>query len=165
MEINERLKEIFKKYANMRMALIILIIGIVFLCIPAGEKKNEKPEERVSLSYTEYVKDLEKRLSHILSTISGISDVSVMITVSDGGINTHEKDKSIKNEESKASLVLKSQGSGREEPILVKESLPTVLGAVITAKGAENKAKNAEIISAVKAVLNVSAHRISVLPK
>ena len=76
-----------------------------------------------------------------------------------------EKDKSSRNDENKSSLSLKSQGSGVDEPVLIKVSCPSVLGVVVTAKGAENSRKNSEIMSAVKAVLNVSAHRISVLSK
>lgn len=165
MEIKQRFEGILKKYMNMRFALIILIIGVIFLCLPSGAKTKQAKEEKENFTTGEYVKDLEKRLASILSTISGVSDVSVMITISDGGINIFEHDKNIKKEESQTSLVLKKQGSGVDEPVLIKASTPSVLGVVVTAKGAENSKKNAEIMSAVKAVLDVSAHRISVLSK
>lgn len=167
MEIKKKWEEIFRKFMNTKSAAIILIIGVILLTLPIG-KTDKAEEKKVTLAEVggdEYAKRLEKRLSEILSTVSGVADVSVMITLSDSGINTHEKNKSNKNDEETAELSLKSQGSGVDEPVVVKWNYPSVLGVLITARGAEDEQKKAEIMAAAKSLLNVSAHRITVLAK
>ncbi len=167
-EIKKKWAEIVKKYMNTKSAAVILIIGVLFMCIPSGSAKKTETAKGAASQDTyleEYARNTEKRLCSILSTIEGVSDVSVMITLSDSGISQYEKNKNSGESESRSELSLKSQGSGQEEPVLVKKSLPSVLGVIVTAKGAGDPTKNSEIMSAVKAVLNVSAHRISVLSK
>lgn len=155
-----------EKLLNKRIAVIILITGAFLMCLPAGtSKKAENTEDTPSLNAEAYTKELEKRLSIILSSIDGVSDVSVMITLKDSGIYTHEHEKSSEASKNNSSLSLKSQGSGKEEPVIIKKSYPTALGVIVTAKGAGNAQKHAQILSAVKAVLNVSSHRVTVLPK
>lgn len=168
MEIKVKWKELVQKYMNTKLCSIIIIIGIVLMCLPntSSQKSTEKQmPEILSGDSTGFVRDTEKRLKNILSGVSGVSDVSVMITVSDGGISIYEKNKENKNDGLKSELSLKPQGSGTSEPVLVRKNLPTVLGVIVTAKGADNPETNGKILSAVKAVLDVSAHRISVLPK
>ena len=168
MEIKGKWKELVQKYMNTKLCAIIIIIGIVLMCLP-NEGSQKSTENQVSdvLSGDSavFIRDTEKRLKNILSGVAGVSDVSVMITVSDSGISIYEKNKENKKDELKSELSLKPQGSGTSEPVLVRKNLPTVLGVIVTAKGADNPKTNGQILSAVKAVLDVNAHRISVLPK
>ena len=63
------------------------------------------------------------------------------------------------------SLALKSESGGGESPVLLKQSMPKVLGVLVTARGAGSDPARAQIISAVQAVLNVPVHRVAVLEK
>ena len=156
-----------KKYANIKSIAIILIVGVALMCIPSGKKKD--PQEKVSpaagLSAQEYVSGLEARLAAILSTAEGIADVSVMITVSDDGVNRFEQNRSEQNGAGSTELAMKSQGQGAEEPVLTRRSSPTVTGVIVSALGADSPAVRADIKEAVSAVLDVGAHRIAVLSK
>lgn len=170
-EINEMKNKslmFIKKYMNLKYCAVILIIGVLFMCIGQdGQDTKKKIDQSITEEafFTEYKEQTQMHLAKILSTISGVKDVSVMITYKDSGINQYEKNKTLREKESEQELSLKSEGTGKEEPVLVKKSFPTVLGVIVTAQGADNPEVNSKIISAVKAVLDVSAHRISVLSK
>lgn len=75
---------------NTKRLVIICMIGIGLLLLPdlfVSKKQEAAPliAESTSQNHSVYEKELEARLSSILSTIRGVSQVSVMITLEDGG--------------------------------------------------------------------------------
>jgi len=176
------IKEVFEKITNTRGLVIIFIVGIALLLMPSScsRQANETKIETEAFSnfkYTDYEKKLESRLSHILSTVQGISDVSVMITLEDSGemhyaqnntSETKNANDGVLSEnihQSSSSLALKNETGNSQSPIFLKTGLPRISGVLVTAKGVNSPSLQADIKSAVRAVLNVSLHRVHVLPK
>lgn len=168
-----KFKEIYEKITNTKGLVIILIIGIALLILPdppSSEKVNEKTNIDIyNINLSEYEKDLEKKLSSMLSTIEGAGEVSVMITFSDYGRYVYSKEEQSEKSETVSKgtnkPVLKTSSSGGEEPVLIKAELPKISGVLVTARGAQNPIVKENITAAVKAVLDVNSNNISVLPK
>ncbi len=175
--------DIYKKYfgqiMNNKSLLVILLIGVVLLVLAgmpetADKKTTENKNQAESISDTEYIKHLEQRLAKILSSVNGASDVSVMITLEDSGQSIYARDEKSENKTSDGgsetytsdgSYVLKNNSGGGQSAVLIKSRLPSVSGVLITAKGADSAEVKNNLISAVKAVLDVGAHRVAVLSK
>lgn len=178
-----KLAEVYKKYfgqiTNTKSLLVILLIGVVLLVLagmPSGadKKETENKNQADSINRTEYLKDLEQRLAKILSSVSGASDVSVMITLEDSGQRVYARDERSENKTSDGggetntsdgSYVLKNNSGGGQSAVLIKSRLPSVSGVLITAKGADDAEVKNNLVNAVKAVLDVRAHRVVVLCK
>lgn len=175
-------KPYLEKITNTKWLVIILLIGIGLLLLPGLFTKSTDPipETPITVSFSDrksYEEELEKRLANMLSTVRGISHVSVMITVEDTGEmvyaqseafdekNTSDGSLSEKEQQAEATPTLKNDGGGSQSPILLKTGMPKISGVLITAKGADDPALKANLISAVRAVLNVAPHRVQVLCK
>lgn len=181
MEWKESIQKYLGQITNTKSLFIILLIGVALLVLSGtsgtGEKKQAQQAEQQSMAKREqYAHDLETRLAKILSSVRGVSNVSVMITLEDTGQSIYaqnEKTESKSTGEIKAdvtrasdgSYVLKNDSGGGQSPLLIKSSLPAVSGVLITAQGADDAEVKNNLMSATKAVLDVKAHRVVVLSK
>ena len=179
MKILDKYKKYFEKITNNKSLLVILMIGVVLLVLsgtPQGSNKKDTktPEKSELINGEEYITDLEHRLAKILSSVSGASDVSVMITLSDNGQSVYARDEKSENKTSDSggesstsdgAYVLKNNKGGGQSAVLIKNKLPEISGVLITAKGADKAEVKNNLANAAKAVLNVKAHRVIVLSK
>ncbi|MBE7047904.1 MAG: hypothetical protein E7393_00825 [Ruminococcaceae bacterium] len=165
---------------NTKQLAIILLIGVGLLLLPNVFQKYEKditPSNEENLNYAAYEKELETRLANIVSTIRGVRDVSVMITLDDSGETYYARnektdkkqttDGSLQedNSQTEGNVALKNQSGGSQTPILLKRSMPKISGVLVTAKGVDNPTVQANVMNGIRAVLDVAAHRIQVLEK
>ncbi len=185
----DKLKNIFsnkeKRIENMVSFLIILIITLIVInkILNNNENalnenidyKNEIGIELANPKEEMISTDLEKRLEDILSKISGVGDVSVLLTYKESGslvpiynINSsistiEEKDTSggsrVTETESLQKDVVTDSGA---EVVVDKNVMPVVEGAIITAVGASDTLVKSNIISAVEAVTGIAPHKIQV---
>lgn len=99
-ELVRRAKEVLGKY---QYVLILLLVGVLLLALPTGEKKAEAPESSDPVYGTETScwSGLEERLESALQQIEGAGEVSVVLTLKAGprqvlaqegkvGENSHE---------------------------------------------------------------------------
>lgn len=181
----EKLKNIFKnknkKIENLVVFLLILVITLIVInnIIKEDEKVEEKQysgAELASVMEDNAVQtSLEKRLEKILAKISGVGEVSVLITYSESSTIvpmynettsksvTEETDTSggtrtIQSEDSEKSVVTGSDSN----PVTEKTVNPKIEGAIVTASGAGNSNVKANIISAIEAVTGLATHKIQV---
>lgn len=179
-------QEIFRKYLgqimNTKGLLVILLIGVALLVLAGLPGKNGKKQEPVKTGESmadreQYTRELETRLSKSLSTIRGAGSVSVMITLEDTGQSIYAQNEKAESKtaaegaepsavrSSDGSYVLKSDSGGGQSPLLIKSNLPKVSGVLVTAQGAGDAEVKNNLVSAVRAVLDVKAHRVQVLSK
>lgn len=112
--------------------------------------------------------DLETKLANVLSQISGISDVSVVITYSQDTkqsaiYNTKEEQKG----ESKTTekTVAYNEDGNKKTAIIESTEMPKIEGAIIVAKGASTVDIRSKIATAVSSLTNVPAYKIQVFEK
>jgi len=58
-----------------------------------------------------------------------------------------------------------NDAQGGEKPVIVQEQLPRVRGVVIVAGGVVSPLVESRIVQAVQALLDIPAHKITVLPR
>ncbi|MBO4897763.1 MAG: hypothetical protein J5590_05650 [Clostridia bacterium] len=166
MKLNFRLNDIFKgKNKNITVIYVIVIIGVLFLCIGSFTPQKSAPKSGDTANINE---NLEKRISDILSKISGVGDVHVMITYKSSAMKATAKNKTLETsgDISKLSEENVILGSGSSSsPFIIREDMPKIQGVVVVAEGAENAAVKKEITDAVRALTGASAANIGVFPR
>ncbi|MBQ7410325.1 MAG: hypothetical protein IJW20_02975 [Clostridia bacterium] len=186
----DKIKKIFtnkdKKIENLVSFLIILIITLIVINKILEEEENveadyqnqtgvELASEELSSSETIDNNDLEKRLENILSKISGVGNVSVLLTYTqtssripiyniNSSVSTiEEKDTSGVSKVTETENMQKEVISDNDSGIVTEKIvMPVVEGAIITAEGASNSNVKSNIIAAVEAVTGVATHKIQV---
>ena len=184
----EKFKKIFenkeKRIENLISLLIILVITLIVInkIMDGDEKENLEIKNEVGVEFAkenvEYNSstDLEKRLENILSKISGVGDVSVLLTYKEtqalvpiyninSSISTvEEKDTSGGSRITETENLQKDVVTSNSNADIVTEKsiMPIIEGAIITASGADDINVKSNIISAVEAVTGIATHKIQV---
>jgi stage III sporulation protein AG len=126
---------------------------------------------------------IETRLETILAKIDGVGEVSVTVILENGpqyiyAINedinetkTEEKDSNggsrvtIETTNSDQMVMAQPKDMGGQQPVVVKEIKPEIAGVLVAAEGARDAQIKETLTRAVETLLDVSAHKVSVLPK
>ncbi|SER16072.1 stage III sporulation protein AG [Gracilibacillus ureilyticus] len=153
------------------------------------ELKSTEDEEtwkqKESSNATTKIKGLEEAyendLNNLLEKITGVSNVDVMVNLDATNEQVYEKnliigsqvtnetdqnggERRIDDETREQTVVILRQGD-QEVPLLVQTKKPGVRGVLVVATGVDNLEVKKWVIDAVSKVLDVPAHRISVMPK
>lgn len=178
------LKKIMGQLMHTKPLLVICMIGVLLLVASGGlsgkKAGGSKPAQETPAAGTaSYSRQLEERLCSILTDIEGVGAVNVMITLEDNGQNVLAYDEKYQakavsgqpasagtaqgDKQTDSKLVLRTEQGGSQTPVTVKEILPQVAGVLVVAEGGGNPAVKNDIISAVRAVTNVKAHKVCVV--
>ncbi len=182
----EKAKDFFEKLINrisektrlgkkLLLPVLLLVVGVVGLLLSelpetskassaqATSKVSESPEE-------EYIKQLEERLTFLISRIEGVGAVTVMVTLEssvedvylhnfDYGENIDSGGKS--NIEQKDEYVIVDDGQ-EEKGIVVRVNQPEIRGVAVVCDGGGSDVIRTRITEAVTALLDISSARVSV---
>ncbi|MBO5954548.1 MAG: hypothetical protein J6Q13_01100 [Clostridia bacterium] len=132
----EKLKNI--KHIEIYVAVIfIVIILLIFL----SNNKTKESSAKVltnDMSVTAYIERMEQNLEESLSSISGVSDVKVMIT-------------------------LNLDKMAVENSQITMTTFPEIKGVLVTAKGVNNTTNKLKVLHAIEAVIDVKNGNIEIL--
>ncbi len=145
---------VIKKY---QYVLFVVLLGVFLMMIP------QKAKESQPTAQTEQTKepDLQKKLSTILSQISGVGKVEVLLTEAIGSDTIYQMDTRQNLGDADTVIVM---DRNREETGLVKQILPPVYrGAVVVCQGADSASVRLSVVDAVKSVTGLSSDCITVL--
>ena len=145
---------VIKKY---QYVLFVILLGVFLMMIP------QKAKESQPTAQTEQTKepDLQKKLSTILSQISGVGKVEVLLTEAIGSDTIYQMDTRQNLGDTDTVIVM---DRNREETGLVKQILPPVYrGAVVVCQGADSASVRLSVVDAVKSVTGLSSDCITVL--
>lgn len=179
------------KHIKMQTWILLLLAGILLLVIAlpteTGKENLQQGTETAGnvseatgqTDINAYVKQIEKRVEEILSSIDGVGKVDVMITLESGGETVLQTDASVEqsstketdseggsrlSEEKNTSSQTVLYGSG-DNPYITKELCPKVTGIIICAEGGGESYVKAEITEAMEALFDLPAHKIKVLKR
>lgn len=127
----------------------------------------------------EYAKNLESRLTEVLSGVSGVGEVRVMITLKSSAELVVEKEmpversyttetdsqggsRTVHTDEMGETVVYSSSGNDRE-PYVVKTYVPQIEGILVVAEGAGSGTVNRTITDVVQALFDVEIHKVKVV--
>lgn len=179
------------KFLSALLALFIIGIALISSWGGNENNTVDSPENEISQgmdlvstgrysSLDDLEISLEKRLENILSQIKGAGQVDVTVFLATGpkyeyAVNvttnersTNERDQSgdtrVTTEitEDGQLVVVRSEPSGGETPVVAREYKPEVQGVLVVAQGADNPRIKARLISAVQTVLDLETHKIDV---
>ena len=114
--------------------IIWILLGILVL-VMVIPVNDTKHEGNTNVSQEASKGELEEKLEHVLAAMEGVGEVKVMITI----------------KESASDLFSDEKEEGE------------VLGVVVVAHGAGNATIDSKIMTAVKALFGIEAHKISIV--
>lgn len=175
----ETLKNIAKDKKKRTENVVFLIILLVILLVAINYIFSDKKEDKSNISQTkeninsnkekiESYDNTEKKLEVILSQISGISDVSVVLTYSKDAkqnIVYNTKEESTADEKSTERTVAYNEENGKKSAIVESVELPKVEGAIVVAKGASSVDMRSKVANAIANVLDVPVYKVQVFEK
>lgn len=170
----EKFGSFFKENKNMRTLYIILIIGVAVMLfansVLGGGREKKEPESAANVTVPK--DEVKDELEAILSRIRGVGSVKVMITYESTGEKYYAADITNENSSSGADgQSTRTQAQSKQSrklitpsnsPIITKEDFPKVMGVIVVCEGGADVQVKSDVINAVKSVLDVADHKISV---
>lgn len=180
-------KEKDKKTKTQNLIFLAILLVFALICINtisadksvATLSNNKETEERSNNLPTSHYNYIEDNLKNILSQISGVSDVSVMITYSseEKMIPVYDVKEEVAVEEnsdgnetntSKKTTTEKTvayeEANGGKVAIVESKTSPEIIGAIIAAKGIDSS-NITKIKAAVSNSLNIPVHKVEIFSK
>ena len=153
----EKLKGI-KGFGILAALLALGVLMILAGSFISDNKTAPKSESAGNFSYSEYEREVEERISKIVSEIGGISDVSVMVTLESTVSYSYAENSKDKNSE----YVTIRDKDGNESGVLISENAPGIRGVAVVCNGGDIPEKKLEIIKMVSALLGLPQNRVYV---
>ncbi len=163
-----------KKFLKLKKTdyIVIFLIGILILIvmIPVGKKSSTKENTTESqnrkagqdgVCSKDYEKELEGKLKDILEKIDGVGEVDVMITLSDDGTKSLDKDIKESTEYTEENTVI-YDNDDKTVPYVTSTKRPKVEGVLVVAQGGGNPQTDSDISCAVQALFDVAPHKIKI---
>lgn len=183
----KKFSKLFNDAENKKLTRLIFLAGICILSIiaisvmPTGSNEdanvNTEAEIKQSASETEH-KDLESKLTQILSKISGAGDVDVMITFQSSeeivpAYNSNTTTETTKEQDSSGGERTTTSAvenktmitSNSNQPVVLKTSEAEVKGVIVVASGANDPVVKELLYDAVKTSLQISGHQVEIYAK
>ncbi len=162
-EILEKIKKLFDK-KGFGFVFLALIAGIALMIIPSSGQETTPIEENKTVTSFEYCTLLEQKAKNLICELPEIDGCEVFITLEKGyryiyATDQHVRESSDQKETDKT--IVLAQGDGREEPILIEETMPCVAGVAVVCKGA-NYQTQYRIIELMCALFDIKSNRISI---
>ncbi len=154
---------IIKKY---KYVALVLVIGIVLLMLPTGQKEETVTAEP-EMDDAVYARQTEERLCAMLMQIEGAGKVEVMLTLAYGSRTEYHTDIQASTDAGRSSeerkTVILSEGSAYDKAAVSAVQYPEFQGALIVCEGAESATVRLDILNAVSALTGLGTDRITVV--
>ena len=148
----------FIKY---KYVLLVIIIGVILMFLPVGEKKQEN--RIVAPSTVNEQSNTETQLEEILSKVSGAGRVEVMLTTAKGEETRYQTDNNLSNDQSREDTVILTDEQRAQNGLITQINPPIYQGAIIVCDGANNPVVRLAIVEAVSKATGLGADKITVL--
>lgn len=147
---------------------IFVALGLVgILLIVGSEMKPAKNNDKsnTQIEYNQYISELEDKTQKIVSSIEGVGECKVMITLSTSEESVYAQNIDEKINDSSMSqkneYVFNDKSNG-DEPVLIKQYFPNIQGVVVVCSGGDKTIVQERVINCIKSLYNISASNISV---
>ena len=157
-------KKLLAFFRKNKYIVIILVLGVVLMLLPTGDKSQESAP--VSVIKEETV-DLEEKLCRILGNIQGCGKVEVLLTQAGGEQIIYQTDKTSssngENISTDVQTVIIGDGSRGQQALIQQQLAPKWLGAVVVCQGGNDPKVRLAIVDAVSKATGLTADKITVL--
>lgn len=179
MEIKKMFDKLFVNKSFSKWILILGIAGMALILFSSFFPDKDTNSEPVSSSVSDvetYTKQLESKITDLISQIDGVGECSVMITLengienvyanseknSDDSTNDADGQKTTKRTDNQQDVVI-VDGSDGKQALVVTQKEPTVKGVVVVCDGADSPTVVQRVTDTVTTALNVGSNRVSVV--
>lgn len=152
--------------------LIILIMGVMLFSFDGTSSAKSTIVTNENIGYTsslEYIGTIEKKLSDVLSAISGAGKTQIMISIDSSpilNVATNNEEKTVTTSSGSTTTTTNEPiiitANGKSEPMVLGETLPEIKGVIVVSSGAKDVRVKLDIINAVRTVLGISSEKIDV---
>ena len=159
----EKLKKI-KGIEWISVVVACLVIFLIYYSSTFSKNVSTSSNATVSSS-SQYAKEVEDKLSSVLSNVSGAGKVSVMLTLESGSeiiVAKTKEERTNTSANSTSVTVVESPVIVGKEPLILMEILPKIKGVIVVAQGANDVAVRLELLRAVQALIDVDANKIEI---
>ena len=150
-----------KLWGQYKYVLPVVLAGVVLLLLPGGERTQRKE----MTAQTEECFDLEameRKLEQALSRVSGVGEVTVVLTLKESGRRVLARDTQVSERDQRSQTVVLSSGSGTEETVTLQNIYPNYQGALVVCDGGDDPAVRLCITKALSALTGLGADKITV---
>lgn len=161
----ELIKKLKLKKSSIVIAVFILV-GVLLLMFP--DETSSSAENTASYSMAEvttYTERLEDRIRKLCSSVRGVGDVSVLVTLDCGSEFVYADNRNEQMNESGSSyssdylIIDDKDGSS---PVTVTEIYPKIRGIALVCDGGDDPKIRQKLTDLLSAALGISSGRISV---
>lgn len=171
--MGSKAKEILKKALapknRIKLFVVIGIVGVLLILLSEVLPQNSQSESAsltgCEISYSDYVEELEDKTQNIISSINGVGECKVMITLKDTNESVYAKNSSEKTDDGSYSQdyeYVLYELNGEDTPVLVKQNFPKIQGVVVVCQGGDNVEIKEQIVNSITSLFDVSSSKVSV---
>ena len=149
--------------------LLLGVSGIILIVFSSSENKEnvdiKNTVEITTFNEFEYTADLEKKLSEMITLISGAGNAKVIITLDCDYETVYAKDGSLSTDDNSTdedSEYIIIDREKNQSGLLLKTVTPKVRGVAVVCEGGDNQYVRNAVTEMLTAVLDVGVNRISV---
>ncbi len=158
------LQALLERLRGLRYPLLVVLAGLILLVWPraptAGAREAAAPDGSEASAYD--LEALELRLARSLSSVEGVGQAEVVLTLSALSREVLAQNESRRGEDWERTAVV-LQGADREETTVTTQVLaPCFQGALVVCDGGGSAAVRLEVTRAVSALTGLGADRITV---
>ncbi len=141
----------------------ILLIGVSDMFSNASKDTDDDTVQTVSSD--DYADEIEQKLTDIISSIDGVGECKIMVTLENSSENVYatdvQSDSDTDSSSTSEEYVIYDSNNG-EEPVLLKEYYPKILGVTIVCSGGDDVVIKETVTDTVTSLFNISTNRVSV---
>lgn len=163
-----------KKIGGLKSILLIIVLLVVAVVLYnfSDITTTTSVEGDGKIGYTtslEYINQIEKKLSSVLSGIKGAGTVKVMISIDSSPQLEYAENKEEKTTTTSggSTTVVKTEPiiidvKGEDSPLILKETLPNINGVIVVSSGANDIKVRLDIVTAVSTALGIDSKIVEV---
>lgn len=173
--LREQLRHQLKGERGVRLVVILGVVGLGLILLsgflPSSDEKTAEEsvqtEDNTAMELNQYCDQMESRLVAILEQVEGVGECQVMLTANSTAetvyVQDEEDDFDDSRTQSQRKCVIVSDSAG--ERALVQQIVsPQISGVIVVCSGATSSVVQERVSNAVRAVLDIPASRICVVP-
>ncbi|MCD7796631.1 MAG: hypothetical protein LUG95_03175 [Clostridiales bacterium] len=141
----------------------ILLIGVLDMFSNASKDIDDDTVQTVSSE--DYADEIEQKLTEIISSINGVGECKIMVTLENSSENVYATDVQSDSDTDSSSTseeYVIYDSNNDEEPVLLKEYYPKILGVTIVCSGGDDVVIKETVTDTVTSLFNISTNRVSV---
>lgn len=162
----EKIKKIKHFYIYLAVIIAILFVGVYYISIPKDNKEEITINDNIPSEFStssEYVGYLENKLKNVIGALKGVGNVEVVVTLEKGFEYIYQTEEETRTTSNGTSITTSTIILVDGQPIMLKETYPTIKGVVVVAEGSSNTSTKMDILYLIQTIIDLDASKINII--